>query len=128
MLLKKVFLESTYFLLVMKSNQEKIELTLYSGDGAEKLGIMFQVPYKTVIGNPFYSNWMGIGIFPKGDDISFNRMYNYDQDNFKRKKYSSSSEYFEYHNNKYTVVGIMNTGFKANVRVVITKFLAENYE
>ena len=89
---------------------------------------MFQVPYKTVIGNPLYSNWMGIGIFPKGDDISFNRMYNYDQDNFKRKKYYSSSEYFEYHNNRYTVVGIMTTGFNANVRVVITKFLAENYE
>ena len=123
-------LEFTSFLLVIKKKQSTLFNPYYSGDGAEKLGIMFSVPYKQwlVETNLFHSNWMGIGIFPKGDDITFDRMYNKDQDNFKRKEYKSSSEYFEYHNDRYTVVGIMTTGFQANVKVVITKFLAENYE
>ena len=50
------------------------------------LNIMFSIPYD----HNLYSNWLAVGIQPKGSVSNFNTMYNEDEEGFDRKKEPNS--------------------------------------
>ena len=70
-------------------------------DADDKLVIMYSIPYDQNL----YSNWIGVGLYPKGDNPQFDDMYDGDEDNFKRKDFYYNMFPVSFSNEKFKVEG-----------------------
>ena len=81
----------------------------------EKLVVMYSVPYN----HDHYSNWIGVGLFPKSDQTKkFSEMYWGKEYNFKRKEFYYDVDPVMFQGSGFLAVGTCGTDHKPTIKVL----------